>query len=112
MLRAEVGRTKKKSSIKDSRVKGTRTLVDALKKAENPPKIFVSASAIGFYGNRGDEILTEESRKAKDFSLKFVKNGKIEGDKAKDFGARVVHPRIGVVLSKDGGALGKNAHAV
>ena len=57
----------KKRSIKESRVTGTRTLVDALKKCEKPPKIFVSASAIGFYGNRGDEILTEESAAGEGF---------------------------------------------
>jgi uncharacterized protein (TIGR01777 family) len=97
----------KKKSIKDSRVKGTRTLVDALKKVENPPKIFVSASAIGFYGNRGDEVLTEESAKGEGFFPEVCSEWENEGDKAKDFGARVVHPRIGVVLAKDGGALEK-----
>lgn len=97
----------KKKSIKDSRVLGTRTLVDALKRTENPPKIFVSASAIGFYGNRGDEILTEESPKGEGFFPEVCSEWEAEGDKAKEFGARVVHPRIGIVLSKDGGALEK-----
>ncbi len=97
----------KKQSIKDSRVKGTRTLVDALKKVENPPKIFVSASAIGFYGNRGDEILTEESPKGEGFFPEVCSEWEAEGDRAQEFGARVVLPRIGVVLSKDGGALEK-----
>ncbi len=97
----------RKRRIKESRVKGTRTLVDALKKLENPPKIFISASAIGFYGNRGDEILTEESKSGEGFFPEVCREWEAEGDKAKEFGARVVHPRIGVVLSKDGGALEK-----
>ena len=81
-------------------MKGTRTLVDALRKVENPPKIFVSASAIGFYGSRGDEVLTEESAKGKGFFPEVCEEWEAEGKKAEDFGARVVMPRIGVVLAK------------
>lgn len=95
----------KKKSIRESRVVGTRTLIDALKKTENPPKIFVSASAIGFYGNRGDEILTEDSKQGEGFLAEVCVEWEAESAKAKDFGARVVMPRIGVVLAKDGGAL-------
>lgn len=95
----------KKRSIKESRVVGTRTLVDALRKVENPPKIFVSASAIGFYGSRGDEILTEESSKGEGFFPEVCSEWETESEKAADFGARVVMPRIGIVLAKDGGAL-------
>lgn len=98
---------KKKRSIRDSRVKGTRTLVDALRQVENPPKIFISASAIGFYGNRGDEVLTEASAKGEGFFPEVCEEWEAAGDQAREFGARVVHPRIGVVLSKDGGALEK-----
>ena len=97
----------KKRSIRDSRVKGTRTLVDALKKCEKPPKIFVAASAIGFYGNRGDEVLTEESAAGSGFLPEVCTEWENESTKAADFGARVVMPRIGVVLTKDGGALEK-----
>lgn len=97
----------RKRRIKDSRVKGTRTLVDALKRLNDPPKIFVSASAIGFYGNRGDEILTEESKVGEGFFPEVCAAWEDEGDKAREFGARVVHPRIGVVLAKNGGALEK-----
>ncbi len=97
----------KKKSIRNSRVKGTKTLVDAFRKVENPPKIFISASAIGFYGNRADEILTEESPKGEGFFPEVCEEWEAEGDRAKEFGARVVHPRIGIVLSKDGGALEK-----
>ena len=97
----------RKKRIKDSRVVGTRTLIDALKRLENPPKVVVSASAIGFYGNRGDEILTEESETGEGFFPEVCREWEAEGEKAREFGARVVFPRIGVVLSKDGGALEK-----
>ncbi|MGI8640200.1 MAG: TIGR01777 family oxidoreductase [Pyrinomonadaceae bacterium] len=95
----------KKRSIRESRVVGSKTLVDALKKTNNPPKIFVSASAIGFYGNRGDEILTEESMRGKGFLADVCVEWEAESAKAEDFGARVIMPRIGIVLAKDGGAL-------
>jgi uncharacterized protein (TIGR01777 family) len=95
----------KKRKIKESRVVGTRTLVDALKKTDNPPKIFISASAIGFYGSRDDEVLTEESSQGKGFLADVCAAWEAESNKAEDFGARVVLPRIGVVLAKDGGAL-------
>lgn len=97
----------KKKRIRKSRVEGTRTLVEALKRLDDPPKIFVSASAIGFYGNRGDEILTEESEAGEGFFPEVCQAWEDEGDKAREFGARVAHPRIGIVLSKDGGALKK-----
>ncbi|MCW5958899.1 MAG: TIGR01777 family oxidoreductase [Pyrinomonadaceae bacterium] len=97
----------KKRRIRDSRVKGTETLVDAFSKSENPPSIFISASAIGFYGNRGDELLTEESDRGEGFFPEVCSEWEREGSRAAEFGARVVHPRIGVVLAKDGGALEK-----
>ncbi|MEO6589447.1 MAG: TIGR01777 family oxidoreductase [Pyrinomonadaceae bacterium] len=97
----------KKRSIRESRVTGTQTLVDALIKCENKPKIFVSASAIGFYGNRGDEILTEDSASGEGFLAEVCSKWEIESLKAEDFGARVVMLRIGIVLAKDGGALEK-----
>ncbi len=97
----------KKRSIKESRVAGTRVLIDALKKCESPPKIFVSASAIGFYGNRGNEILTEKSAAGEGFFPDVCTEWENESEKAADFGARVVMPRIGIVLAKDGGAIEK-----
>lgn len=97
----------KKRQIRESRAVGTRVLVEALKRAQNPPKIFISASASGFYGDRRDEILTEESRKGTGFLPDVCDEWEIEARKAEEFGARVVSPRIGVVLSKDGGALDK-----
>ncbi len=97
----------KKKKIRDSRVIGTKVLVDTLKKTRNPPKHFVSASAIGFYGNRGDEVLTEDSRKGEGFFPEICTAWETEALKAEEFGARVVCLRIGVVLAKDGGALEK-----
>lgn len=97
----------KKRRIRESRTVGTRVLVESLKKLQNPPKIFVGASAIGFYGNRGDEVLTEESAKGEGFFPEVCSEWEAESQKAEDFGARVVMPRIGVVLAKDGGALAK-----
>ncbi len=97
----------KKRKIKESRTVGTRVLVDALRKCADKPKVLVSASAIGFYGNRGDERLTEESAKGEGFFPEVCDEWEKEAQKAEDFGARVVNPRIGVVLAKDGGALEK-----
>ncbi len=96
----------KKRKIKDSRVVGTRVLVDALKQAKNPPKIFVSASAVGFYGDRKDEILTEDSAPGEGFLTDVCTAWEDEIKKAEEF-SRVVFLRIGVVLAKDGGALEK-----
>ena len=96
----------KKRKIKESRTIGTRVLVDALKNLQNPPKHFISASAIGFYGNRGGEILTETSAKGEGFLPEVCAAWEAEIKKAETF-ARVVYLRIGVVLAKDGGALEK-----
>ena len=96
----------KKRKIKESRVVGTRVLVDALKSLQNPPKHFISASAIGFYGNREAEVLTEDSAKGEGFLPDVCGAWEDESKKAERF-ARVVCMRIGVVLAKDGGALEK-----
>lgn len=97
----------KKRRIRDSRILGTRVLVSALSGLEKPPKIFVSASATGFYGNRGDETLDEQSIAGTGFLAEACKEWEAESLRASDFGARVVIPRIGIVLSKKGGALAK-----
>lgn len=101
---AETWTEAKKRSIKESRVTGTRTLINAFKKCDKKPEIFISASAIGFYGNRGDEILTEESAPGDGFFPEVCTEWEAESIKAAEF-ARVVMPRIGIVLTKDGGAL-------
>jgi uncharacterized protein len=97
----------KKGKIRESRVNGTRTLVDALKRCIVPPKHFISASATGFYGNRGGELLNEESVAGKGFLPEVCQEWESEALKAGNFGARVVLLRTGIVLSKDGGALAK-----
>ncbi len=96
----------KKRSIRESRTKGTKFLIDALKKLKLKPKIIISASAIGFYGNRGDEILTEESPKGSGFFPDVCDEWENEVREAGNF-ARIVMLRIGVILAKDGGALDK-----
>jgi uncharacterized protein len=96
----------KKRSIRESRTKGTKHLVDALKKLKLKPKIVISASAIGFYGNRGDEMLTEESPKGAGFFPDVCDEWENEVREAGAF-ARIVMLRIGVVLAKEGGALDK-----
>ena len=89
--------------ISNSRVQGTRSLVAALR--QHPPEVLVSASAIGYYGSRGDEILTEDSPPASDFLGQLAAGWEQEAHAAAQFGVRVVTPRIGVVLGRGGGAL-------
>lgn len=96
-----------KKQIRDSRVVGTRVLVDALNKTKSPPKHFISASAIGFYGNRGDEVITEESKPGKGFMPDICIDWEAETKKAAKFADRVLSLRIGIVLAKGGGALDK-----
>jgi uncharacterized protein len=104
---AENWTDEKKRKLRDSRVKGTRTLVDALQKCENKPKVFIGASAIGFYGTRGDETLTEDSAKGEGFLPELCDEWEIESRKASDFAEHLVLLRIGVVLAKNGGAIEK-----
>jgi hypothetical protein len=95
----------KKRAIMDSRVFGTRNIVDTIGKLENKPKVLINASATGIYGDRADEILTEESSAGDTFLAEIGKNWEAEAVKAENFGVRVVRLRTGVVLTKDGGAL-------
>jgi uncharacterized protein (TIGR01777 family) len=94
-----------KRRIRASRVEGTRTLVRALSKVAPPPSVLVNASAIGYYGSRGDEILTEQSPAGSDFLANLTKDWEEAADSAEQFGTRVVKVRIGIVLGKEGGAL-------
>jgi len=89
--------------ISNSRIQGTRSLVAALRK--HPPQVLVSASAVGYYGSRGDEILTEDSPPAHDFLGQLALAWEQEALTAQHFGVRVVTTRIGVVLGRGGGAL-------
>ena len=98
----------RKRRIRDSRVKGTRLLVDTLKRLKAPPKVFLSGSATGFYGSdRGAETLTEESAPGDDFLAGVCREWEAEALRAQEFGARVVLLRTGIVLSRNGGALAK-----
>ncbi|PYU01902.1 MAG: TIGR01777 family protein, partial [Acidobacteria bacterium] len=85
----------------------TRALVTALGKMNAKPDVMVSASAIGFYGNRGDEVLTEESAPGNDFLAGISKNWEAEALRAEEFRTRVVITRFGIILAKNGGALPK-----
>ena len=96
----------KKKAIHDSRVLGTRNVVDAISKLKNKPKVFVASSAIGFYGERGDEEVTESSAAGDNFLAGVCKEWEAESRRAEDAGIRTVLLRTGIVLSKDGGALG------
>lgn len=97
----------KKRKIRDSRVFGTRSLVDAFSKLTKKPKVFVSSSAIGFYGDRADEELTESSAAGDTFLAKTCAEWETEARRAEDLGIRTVLVRTGVVLAKEGGALGQ-----
>jgi uncharacterized protein len=104
-----VGRwtTVKKNAIRDSRVQGTRNLATALAQAEFKPRVFVCASAIGFYGNRGDEILGEKSPMGRGFLAEVCGEWEEASRIAGQAGIRAVNARFGLVLSPKGGALAK-----
>ncbi|MGH7630290.1 MAG: TIGR01777 family oxidoreductase [Gemmatimonadales bacterium] len=101
--------TERKRRIRESRVGGTRLLADALAGLTRPPKVLVSASAIGIYGPRGDELLGEASAPGPDgdFFVDLARDWEAAAEPARRAGIRVVHPRFGVVLSPAGGALAK-----
>jgi len=94
-----------REKIRASRVEGTRAVVAALR--ADPPKVLISASAIGYYGSRGDEILTESATPGDDFLARIAVQWEREAIAAGSFGVRVVLPRISMVLGRDGGALAK-----
>src|SRR5229473_3341639 len=95
----------RKAVLRSSRVHITRELVCALEKLEDGPKTLVSASAIGYYGNRGDEVLTEESKAGDDFLARLAQEWEAEAVKAGALRIRVVRLRFGIILAKHGGAL-------
>jgi len=97
----------KKTRIRESRIKGTKLLSAALAQASHPPRVFVSASAIGFYGNRGNEVLTEQSAAGNDFLAGVCKEWEQSAEPAAEKGIRLVKARFGIILDKDGGALAK-----
>ena len=95
----------KKRRIRDSRVISTNFLSQALAKAEKKPYTFICASAIGYYGNRGDEALTEESPSGEGFFPEVCREWEAATEPAAEAGIRVVNLRTGIVLSREGGAL-------
>lgn len=97
----------KKRRIRDSRVVGTRNLVEAISVLEARPRVLVNASAVGWYGDRGDKLLTEDEPPATDFLGSVCVEWEREAMRAETAGLRVVTPRLGVVLGRDGGALEK-----
>jgi uncharacterized protein (TIGR01777 family) len=98
--------SEKKRRILESRRKGTRLLAEKISGLTEPPSVMVSASAIGYYGDRGNELLTEESEPGTLFLSEVCREWEAAAEPARDAGVRVVHPRIGIVLSTEGGALG------
>jgi uncharacterized protein len=97
----------RKAELRSSRIDTTSALITALAKMNARPRVLVSASATGFYGNRGDEMLTEESQPGDDFLSMLAKDWEAEALKAEAIGIRVVLVRFGIVLARQGGALPK-----
>jgi uncharacterized protein (TIGR01777 family) len=95
----------KKARIRDSRVVSTKNLSEALSKSQNPPRRFLCASATGYYGRRGDEILTEESTLGTGFLPEVCREWEAASDSAASAGIRTANLRTGLVLSRDGGPL-------
>jgi uncharacterized protein (TIGR01777 family) len=99
----------RKRLLRTSRIDATRQLVGVLSKLQRPPRVIVAASAIGYYGDRGDEILTETSAPGGDFLAGLCRNWEAETARGAEFGARVVNLRFGIILAAHGGALPRMA---
>ena len=97
----------RKKKIRDSRILSTRALVQAMQKQKVPPKVFLSASATGFYGHSADMAVDETHPAGSGFLASVCKEWEHEANQAQKLGVRVVTPRIGIVLDKEGGALAK-----
>jgi uncharacterized protein len=97
----------KKARIRDSRVKSTALLAGRIERLSRPPGVLLCASAIGYYGDRGDEVLKEDSPRGKDFLAGVCQAWEAASDPAARIGVRVVRHRFGVILSPNGGALAK-----
>jgi uncharacterized protein (TIGR01777 family) len=97
----------KKQKIRESRVAGTRNLAQALANAKVKPQVFISSSAIGYYGDRGDEILKEENSAGIGFLPDVCREWEAASEAATKAGIRTVQVRTGIVLSTTGGALAK-----
>lgn len=98
---------KQKEKIRSSRIETTRALVSAIAKAGQKPRLLLNASAVGYYGPRGDESLTEEAGPGNDFLSRVSIAWEEEAKKAREHGLRVIRLRTGIVLAREGGALSK-----
>jgi uncharacterized protein len=96
---------KRKKHMRESRILGTRLLSESLAQLAVAPRVLVSASAVGYYGSRGDEVLTEDSPPGADFLAEVCREWESATEPARQKGIRVVNLRIGMVLSAKGGAL-------
>ena len=97
----------KKKRIRESRTRGTKLLADALGNLTNPPRVLLSASAIGYYGDRDEEVLTEASSPGDDFLSEVCVEWENATSHATAMGVRVMNARFGIILDKEGGALKK-----
>jgi uncharacterized protein len=97
----------RKQRLRQSRVRTTQSLVELLSHLEQRPEVLLCASAVGIYGDRGEEILTEDSSSGVGFLSDLCREWEAAADAAGDLGVRVVHLRFGVVLAREGGALAK-----
>jgi hypothetical protein len=95
----------RKKLLRTSRVDSTRFLVDSIVRLKQKPRVLVSASAVGYYGNRGDEILNESSASGNDFLAELCRDWEAGALRAQSSGIRTVLPRFGIILSAKGGAL-------
>lgn len=97
----------KKKEIRDSRVNATTHLAQALARSKHKPQVFVCSSAIGYYGDRGDEVLNEQSTPGMGFLTEVCRDWEAAAQPAADAGIRTISIRTGIVLTPKGGALGK-----
>lgn len=97
----------RKQRIRNSRVISTRNLIEAMRSLTNKPRVFIAGSAVGIYGDRGDEVLDEKAKPGRDFLANVCVEWEAEANRARELGIRTVEVRTGVVLAKEGGALAK-----
>ncbi|MBA2304956.1 MAG: TIGR01777 family protein [Acidobacteria bacterium] len=95
----------RKAALRDSRILATKSLVEAIRATATPPRVFISSSAVGYYGPSGAEPKTEDSKPGDDFLSRLAQDWETEGRKAEGAGTRVVLLRTGIVLERSGGAL-------
>lgn len=99
--------SERKKLILESRLLPTQNIIDGINSADKKPEVLISGSAIGYYSNRGDEVITEDAAPGDDFGAELCSRWEDVANKAKDLGVRVVSIRTGFVLAKKGGGLAK-----